>query len=124
MVDVWKDSLVLFPDPVPRYVVDPGSDYPLDRDGIGRTDEDGTGRADGWWVPPSRRSVAALRTEGSLAVLGEPGIGKSTAIRQLVVVPSSVVDAGDRGMAAKCGVGAVVVVGVQPVWQGGGAVGS
>ena len=45
------------------------------------------------------------------------------AVLLLAVVPRCVVDAADGWVAADRGVGAVVVVGVQPGWQGGGAVG-
>jgi hypothetical protein len=68
---------VLFSTRVPRYVVDIDAEYPVDEDGIRINDA--------WWSStPTQRSSADLGSEASIAILGEPGIGKSTAIGELI----------------------------------------
>jgi hypothetical protein len=66
---------VLFEKTVPRYVVDFGKEPAVDDDGFRRNAA--------WWNPPTQRPLADAGA-GSVAVLGEPGIGKTTAIAQLV----------------------------------------
>jgi hypothetical protein len=68
--------------------------------------------------------AAALKTDAAaeefirLIVDGFPPLTAEQRAR-LAVLTRRVVDAGDRRVAAECGVGPVMVVGVQPAWQGG-----
>ncbi|QNG35322.1 hypothetical protein F1C76_00700 [Geodermatophilaceae bacterium NBWT11] len=76
-------TAVLFTSPVQRFVVDVQEKSSVDLEpGI---DDDGIRRDSAWWASSSwKRSVADLDPEQSLAVLGEPGVGKSTTIAGLV----------------------------------------
>jgi hypothetical protein len=82
-------TAVLFTSPVQRFVVDVQEKSSIDVEpGI---DDDGIRRDSAWWASsPLKRSVADLDPQQSLAVLGEPGVGKSTTIAGLVGSGSSV----------------------------------
>lgn len=68
---------MLFTHPVPRYVVPLGETYSVGDDGIRSHTA--------WWAQPAtQKSVSELASDRSLALLGEPGIGKSTTIEFLI----------------------------------------
>jgi hypothetical protein len=76
-------TAVLFSSPVQRFVVDVQEKSSIDVQPD--ADNDGIRRDSAWWVSsPWKRSVADLDPHKSLAVLGEPGVGKSTTIAGLV----------------------------------------
>ena len=61
----------------PRTLVRPGSTYP--------TDADGFRLAGAWWAESSQHwTPHDVKPAHSLAILGEPGIGKTSTIKQLV----------------------------------------
>jgi ribosome biogenesis GTPase A len=76
-------TAVLFSSPVQRFVVDVQEKSSIDvAPGV---DDDGIRSDSAWWASsPWKRSVADLDPQQSLAVLGEPGVGKSTTIAGLV----------------------------------------
>lgn len=67
---------MLFATGVGRYVVPLGKDYAVDDDGFRSNSA--------WWNSTDQRALADVPRERSIAVLGEPGIGKTTAIGALV----------------------------------------
>lgn len=75
---------VLFPIGVGRVVVPLGGEYRLDEDGFRSNTIDAAGQ----------RAITDIAATSSLAVLGEPGIGKSHAILDLTSGDSTVVDVG------------------------------
>jgi hypothetical protein len=77
-----EDELALMFD-APRTLVRSGDTYP--------TDADGFRLAGAWWAETSQHSTARdLRPAHSFAILGEPGIGKTTTIKQVVAdLPSA-----------------------------------
>ena len=74
---------MLFPIGVGREVVPLGGEYHLDDDGFRSND-----------VAPGQLPVANIASHASVAVLGEPGIGKSRAVRDLTASDSTVMDVG------------------------------
>ncbi|SMF42887.1 hypothetical protein L603_003900000020 [Cellulosimicrobium cellulans J34] len=74
---------MLFPITVSREVVPLGGEYHLDDDGF-RSDASAAGQ-----LP-----LANIALRASVAVLGEPGIGKSRAVRELTSNDSTVIDVG------------------------------
>ena len=70
------DGAVLFDLTIPRYVIRRGDDYEVDDDGLLV--------GDGWWSTTSRIALSDLGEGQSFILLGEPGIGKSTAIGHAV----------------------------------------
>lgn len=74
---------MLFDPPVPRHVVPLGTEYGVDDDGFLSIRP--------WSRPTGYRAISEISSTESLAVLGEPGIGKSTAIEQLVARDRAVV---------------------------------
>jgi hypothetical protein len=74
---------VLFPTGVGRDVVPLGGEYRVDDDGFRSTA-----------VAAKQQALAAIAPSTSIAVLGEPGIGKSRALRDLTASDSQVIDIG------------------------------
>jgi hypothetical protein len=74
---------VLFSTRVGRFVVRLGAEYTADDDGFRSNSA--------WWSTSEQHAVADIPSETSIAVLGEPGIGKTTAIDELVHGDSPVV---------------------------------
>lgn len=75
---------MLFPIGVGRDVVPLGGEYRLDDDGFRSNTSAAAGQL----------AVADIATGTSLAVLGEPGIGKSRAVREITAGDSTVIDIG------------------------------
>lgn len=75
---------MLFPTGVAREVIPLGGEYRIDDDGF-RSDSAATAE---------QRALTAIPPDTSLALLGEPGIGKSRALRELAAADAQVVHIG------------------------------